>query len=185
MTEVSTIRALIALSVVCALPAAIAAEASSAPLPVPHFRQEKNGCGAASVAMVMHYWAGYFGAELPPPKAAGEVYRELYDAERKGVRFIDMKRYLEGAGFQAFALHGQWRDLEQHLAKGRPVIVSLSKKRLKGMHFAVLSGLDARHAWLNDPTKKRTRCLKRGEFEKEWANADHWMLLATPSPAKQ
>jgi len=177
-------RALIGLYVVCALPAAIAAESSGAALPVPHIRQEKRGCGAASVAMVMHYWASYFGTELPPPKPASEVYRELYDAERKGVRLIDMKRYFHDAGYQAFALHGQSGDLEQHLAKGRPVIVSLSKKRLKGMHFAVLSGLDAGHAWLNDPTKKIRR-LKRGEFEKEWANADRWMLLATPDPAKQ
>jgi len=61
------------------------AGAASQPLSVPFFKQQKDGCGAASVAMVMHYWGGH-----PTPSAA-EVYRSLYDAELHGIPLIEMK----------------------------------------------------------------------------------------------
>lgn len=159
-----------AVALVCTLAAIAACE----PLTVPFFRQQKNGCGAASVAMVAHYWDA---AKAPAPEA---MYDRLIDAERKGIRLADMKSYLEELGFQAFTLHGKWSDLEQHLGKGRPVIVSLQAGRTKRLHFAVLVGIEDEHVWMNDPTRKSAHRTERKKFEKQWAGAEHWMLLATP-----
>src|SRR6185295_14630508 len=104
--------------------------ATGSPLNVPFFHQQTNGCGAASVAMVMHYWE----RQQPPER----VYQRLYNADQKGILLSDMKRYLEESGFRAFTLRGEWNDIEQHLAKGRPIIVSLKKNRAARIHFAVV-----------------------------------------------
>jgi hypothetical protein len=39
-----------------------------------------------------------------------------------------MTRYLETPGFDTFTLRGTWRDLENHLFKGRPVIAAMGKE---------------------------------------------------------
>lgn len=159
-----------ALALACTLAAAAVCE----PLTVPFFRQQKNGCGAASVAMVAHYWKP---SASPAP---GAVYDRLIDAERKGIQLAQMKSYMEDIGFQAFTLRGQWSDLERHLTKGRPVIVSLQAGRTGRLHFAVLVGIEDEHVWLNDPTRKSAHRTSRAKFDKQWEGANRWMLLATP-----
>jgi len=144
------------------------------PLQVPFFRQEKNGCGAASVAMVMHYW----GKRQPPD----EVYRKLYDAELHGIPLAAMKQYLEEAGMRAFTLQGEWADVQEHLGKGRPIIVGLKKHRQKPMHFAVIVGAESDRLWLNDPTRTKAMGVTRADFLKQWKQAGQWMLLASPLP---
>ena len=155
--------------------AAVCSAAASAPLDVPFFHQQTNGCGAASVAMVMHYWE--------KREAPEHVYQQLYKADQKGILLSDMKRYLEESGFRAFTLRGKWNDVEQHLAKGRPIIVGLKKNRAARIHFAVVIGADRDHVWLNDPTRKKASRVNRAGFERQWTMADRWMLLSTPSVA--
>jgi hypothetical protein len=96
--------------------------ASSAPdirLDVPLFRQQRNGCGAASVAMVVHYWS----RQLPELGLGGaqpaEVYEQLYSAEIGGIPMAAMKRYLEERGFHAFSVQASWEDLEDHPSSKR------------------------------------------------------------------
>lgn len=157
-----------------ALSFAAAAAALCEPIAVPFFHQQKNGCGAASVAMVAHYWTP---ATSPTPET---VYNRLIDADRKGIQLAHMKSYMEEIGFQAFTLRGQWNDLEQHLAKGRPVIVSLQAGRAGRLHFAVLVGIEGEHVWVNDPTRKAPHRTGRAKFQQQWDGANRWMLLATP-----
>ena len=109
------------------------------------------------------------------------MYQRLYDAERKGILLADMKHYLEEIGFRAFTLRGRWADVENHLAKGRPIIVGLKKPRSRQLHFAVLVGAADNQVWLNDPTRKKASSMKLSEFTRQWELADRWMLLATPA----
>lgn len=153
-----------------------AAEPLSVRLDVPFFRQEKNGCGAASVAMVMHYWKP--ANSVPSPDA---VYRRLYDPQRYGIPLADMRSYLQSQGFNAFTLRAQWSDLENHLAKRRPVVVGLRKKKEGLLHYATIVGLEHDQVWLNDPTRKNPHKVKRAAFEKDWALADRWILIAAPT----
>ncbi len=155
--------------------------AATPQLNLPFYSQKKNGCGAASVAMVMHYWEN----QQPGPSMANvspqEVYESLYRPEKKGIQLVDMKRYLEGRGFRVFTLHGEWADLEEHLAKGRPIIAGLKAGLTKPVHFVVVTGAGPGFVWLNDPTREKPNRLERAEFEKRWTLADRWLLLAAPS----
>jgi ABC-type bacteriocin/lantibiotic exporter with double-glycine peptidase domain len=150
---------------------------AAAPLTVPFIRQEKNGCGAASLAMVAHYWRP---GDAPPHQA---IYDRLIDAERKGILLSALKTYFEEIGFQAFTLRGTWADLEQHLSKGRPIIVALKAGRSPRLHFAVLTGIEEQHIWLNDPTRKTAQRIPRTRFDTQWSGAERWMLLASPRPS--
>jgi len=153
------------------------AHAASQPLAVPFYKQQKDGCGAASVAMVMHYWGEQKDGGRAYPNPA-QVYQSLYDANLHGIPLVEMKRYLEDQGFAAYTLHGQIADVEQQVGKGRPVIVSLKKKDSSPLHFAVVTGWTKDHVLLNDPTHKGTTRMKRADFEKQWNRADSWLLLA-------
>ena len=147
-------------------------------LAVPLVRQQKNGCGAASVAMVAQYW------EPARAPSHSEIYAALIDADGKGIELSRMKQYFEQLGFRAFTVRGTWTDLERHLEKGRPLIVALRNPRTTRLHFAVLTGLETGSVWLNDPTKKSPQRRDRAKFEKEWSAAERWMLLATPAASK-
>ncbi len=160
--------------------AAISAAGAGAPLDVPFFRQARNGCGAASVAMVAHYWSRHGAKQpstLPSPR---DIYARLYDPGRRGILLADMRRYLAELGYRAFTIRGEWEDLERHLARGRPIIVGLRKGPSKDLHFVVLTGADQDRVWLNDPTRGRPHRMKKAEFEKRRAFAERWILLATP-----
>ncbi len=149
------------------------------PLAVPFVAQEKNGCGAASVSMVMQYWSGQRGGATQYPDAPA-VYKSLYDPALRGIPLVEMKRFLESQGFRAYTLHGKWADLAAHVEKGRPVIVSLKKKANGPMHYAVVTGVEPDQVLLNDPTRQKTTRVKRQAFEKLWQKADGWTLLAVP-----
>lgn len=138
-------------------------------LDVPFVRQEKEGCGAASVAMVLRYWR----QEADAP----EIHRRLYSAESRGTPARALIRYLDERGFDAFAVEGAWEDLEKHLAKGRPLIVCLGPRP---RHYVVVVGISPDQVALHDPAAGQLRFLRRGDFEERWAAAGRWTLLAVP-----
>ncbi len=158
---------------VLALLAAGCCALAASPLDVPFYAQQKNGCGAASVAMVMRYWGS---REVKPD----DVYQALYRPAEKGILLADMKRYFEDRQFRVFTLRGGWEDVEGQLAKGRPLIVGLRSRRTAATHFVVVTGAGDQWVRLNDPTRKEPTRLTRPVFEKRWALADRWMLLALP-----
>lgn len=147
---------------------------ATAPLEVPNIQQMKNGCGAASLAMLIQYWR----PDSPPDHAS--IYNELIDAQHKGIRLADMKSYLAAQGFHAFTLRATTKDLEQHLSQARPLIVSIRPTSRSRAHFIVLTAIDSEHITFNDPTKSKPQRWPRTKFEKQWKNADEWLLLATP-----
>lgn len=147
---------------------------AAAPLEVPHIQQMKNGCGAASVAMLIGYW------KPTAPPTHQSIYDKLIDAEHKGIRLADMKSYLEEQGFRAFTLRATTKDLEPHLSKGRPLIVPLRSGPRARAHFIVLTAVDAQQVTFNDPTKKSPQRWPLAKFEKQWTQAENWLLLATP-----
>ncbi len=154
--------------------------AAAKPLDVPFYRQQKNGCGAASVAMVLNYWSSQRPDTQLVSPAPEDVSRVLYRPEIHGILLADMKRYVEDLKLRAFTLRGEWPDVEGQLAKSRPLIVGLKKKPSGAMHFVVVTGVEGEHVWLNDPTGKKPSRLEQREFEKRWAQAGRWLLLALP-----
>src|SRR5512146_1549762 len=145
-------------------------------LDVPFVKQEKDGCGAASVAMVMQYWLKQQGRPVDPAADASHIQRALYSPQGHGIYASDLQRYLEQKGFQTFVFSGRWQDLRQHLEKGRPLIVSLRPVGGEPLHYVVVAGLDWEKGlvMVNDPARRKLLKQHRSRFETEWKPANSW-----------
>ncbi|HEV2277177.1 MAG TPA: C39 family peptidase [Acidobacteriaceae bacterium] len=165
---------------------AAALSAQTAPavwIDVPFVRQPREGCGAASLSMVMQYWAAQ---EHEPAAAASDVaaiQRQLYVPKEHGIPAASMQSYLRQNGFEAFAVSGTWQDLEQNVRKGRPLIVALRPRGQTALHYVVIDGVDAARGlvMMNDPAERKLLTEERAGFEKDWSATHNWMLLAVPA----
>ena len=159
-----------------------AADDESVWLDVPFIKQEKNGCGAASIAMVMQYWQRQQQHTLQPSADAEQIQRALYSSEAHGIYASDLEHYFQQHGFRAFAFRGEWNDLKEHLEKGRPLIVALQPERGAPLHYVVVAGLNEQQGIVlkNDPAERKLLKQDRSDFEKEWKAAGNWTLLAVP-----
>lgn len=165
---------------------ACAALAESGPsgiwLDVPFVRQEPDGCGAASIAMVMQYWERQQGRPDASTTNARQIQRALYSSSARGIYALDMERYFQRQGYRTFAIHGEWADLKQHLQNGRPLIVALKPGAGAPLHYVVITGLDWEQGLvlMNDPGQRKLLKEDRSRFEQEWSAAGKWTLLAVP-----
>jgi ABC-type bacteriocin/lantibiotic exporter with double-glycine peptidase domain len=148
-------------------------------LDVPFVHQDKNGCGAASIAMVMDYWQREFNQRSNAD--AGQIQRALYSPQAHGIYASDLQKYLNDHGYRTFAIRGSWSDLEEQLRKGRPLIVALKTGR-DDFHFVVVAGVDSQQNLVlkNDPAERKLLKQDRVSFEKEWNATENWTLLAVP-----
>jgi len=161
-----------------------AAGASGLWLDVPYIHQEKDGCGSASLAMVLQYWRTKnftIPAERLDPL---RIQQELYSAKPHGIYASDMERYLRRAGMEVFAFRGEWSDLRAQLAKGRPLIAGL-KPRGASAHYVVVVGVTPADmaVLLNDPERGKLTRVERADFERQWQGTENWTLLALPRPS--
>src|SRR5207247_6399865 len=74
-------------------------------------KQAKNGCGPASVSMVMAYWR-------PGGSDPAGIERALYSRDT-GTFAADIERFFSQEGFSAFAFQGEWADLAQRSEERR------------------------------------------------------------------
>jgi predicted double-glycine peptidase len=168
--------AVVCLGVCSSLPAA---DLSGVWLDVPFVKQEKDGCGAASIAMVMQYWQARQGQPANQASDAIQIQRTLYSPKAHGIYVSDMERYFQENGFRTFTIRGEWEDLKQHLDKGRPLIVAL-KPAAGTLHYVVVTGLASDTVTVNDPAQRKLLQQERPAFEREWSAAERWTLLALP-----
>jgi ABC-type bacteriocin/lantibiotic exporter with double-glycine peptidase domain len=152
-------------------------------LDVPFIRQEKDGCGAASIAMVMQYWRTQQNKPIDSSADAVEIQRVLYSSKDHGIHASDLEHYFRQNGFQTFAFAGKRDDLAQHLGKGRPLIVALKPSPLEtSLHYVVVVGLDPAEdvVYINDAAQRKLLKQDWPGFEKQWSAVGHWTLLALP-----
>lgn len=165
----------------------LVAEPSAIYLNVPLLKQETNGCGAACIAMVVRYWADHAEGIAPDVWEPRTIFRLLYSKEAKGIYASDMESYFKEHGFRTFVFGAEWSDLENHISKGRPLIVSWD---LNGegdrLHYVVVVGLDPQSGvvFVNDPAQKKVRKISRFVFQKSWRPMKRWTLLAVPEHAE-
>jgi hypothetical protein len=144
---------------------------------VPFTRQDKNGCGSASIWMLMKYW------QPEAPVDVDAIQQQLYSKDAGGIYAKDMTRYFESHGYRVFTFRGEWSDLEEHVSKGRPLIVCLERNgRGVPLHYVVVAGIDSTEnvVLLNDPAERKLVSVSRVEFERGWQGTDNWTLLALP-----
>ncbi len=160
-----------------------AEEAPGIWLDVPYVKQAPEGCGAASIAMVMQYWFAQDG-RLPDDRAdAAYILRSLHSRDGHGIYASAISQYLQEQGFRTFSFVGDWNMLQQHLQEGRPLIVALKPSAMdRALHYVVVDGIDSQRAFIlmNDPAERKLRKLDRATFEKQWGGARNWTLLALP-----
>ncbi len=154
---------------------------------VPYVHQPREGCGAASLAMVMAYWAGKQGKILGADGDVTAIQQELYSPRDHGITADNLAGYLRRHGYQVFAINATWNDLEQQLRKGRPLIVALRPRGQKELHYVVVDGIDSSRGLItvNDPAERKLLTRERTGFEKEWSATRNWMLLALPETGPQ
>jgi ABC-type bacteriocin/lantibiotic exporter with double-glycine peptidase domain len=155
-------------------------------LDVPFVRQEKKACGAASIAMVMQYWHQQQGRSANESLNVEEIQRALYLPGTRGIYASAMEGYFRQHGFSTFPFRGEWKDLQQHLQKGRPLIVALKPSGLdRSLHYVVVAGMDWQQEvlLLNDPAQRKLLKQDRAGFERQWSATGKWTLLALPTPA--
>ncbi|MGH9398377.1 MAG: C39 family peptidase [Terriglobia bacterium] len=160
----------------------VAAAPSGIWLDVPYVRQPKEGCGAACISMILQYWTlkdPKYKCSLPGVDA---IQRTLYSPKGHGIFARDMESYLRRKGLHVYAFRGDWNMLQDHLSKGRPLIVCLREGRW--LHYVVVLGLDpaANVVLVNDPAGEKLEPLRRTAFEKKWSAEGDWTLLALPGP---
>lgn len=171
------------LAAVLCLCGIVFAQSSGVWLDVPFVRQEKEACGAASIAMVMQYWSAQQSRPADADSDAVRIQRALYSRRAHGIYASDLEAYLKQHGYRTFAFPGEWNDLRQHLEKGRPLIVALKPGAAESsLHYVVVTGLDWGQGlvMINDPAQKKLLKEERPAFEKEWKAAGNWTLLALP-----
>ena len=155
-------------------------------LDVPYVRQTKDGCGSASLAMVLQYWNERGTAIAAERMDAEKIQKELYSKEARGIRAEAVDRYLRDTGFSPIQFRGEWNDLETHLEKGRPLIAAIQPGARTSQHYVVVVGMDRTEeaVLLNDSERGKLVRVERAEFEKEWQRSGNWTLLALPKPAE-
>jgi ABC-type bacteriocin/lantibiotic exporter with double-glycine peptidase domain len=161
----------------------LAAETGGAWIDVPFFAQSKDGCGSASIAMVMTYWANKEGLAVPAAAGLQTIQAALYRSKDRGIRSGDMQRYFQSSGYDAYAFDGTWDLLRHHLELGRPLIVGLEASGpLEPLHYVVVVGMDwdRGYIFLNDPAQQKMLRISRQGFESEWRPLHNWTLLAVP-----
>jgi ABC-type bacteriocin/lantibiotic exporter with double-glycine peptidase domain len=154
---------------------------------VPFVHQPREGCGAASLLMVMEYWAQQQGGSVAGLHSdVAAIQHQLYVPREHGIPASSMVEYLRAQGFEVFALSGRWSDLETQLKKGRPLIVALRPAGQRELHYVVVDGIDPGRGlvMMNDPAERKLLSQERAGFEKDWSATQNWMLLAVPVSAR-
>jgi ABC-type bacteriocin/lantibiotic exporter with double-glycine peptidase domain len=162
-------------------------------LDVPFVKQPAEGCGAASIAMVMQYWEQHqnvgaqslFGSGKSGDRKQSDVnhiQRELYSKPAHGIYASDLQHYLESQGFATYVVHGDEALLAKHITRGRPLIVALKPTSAQALHYVVVAGVDPGEnvVLVNDPAQRKLLKVDLVAFEKEWQATGNWTLLAVP-----
>ncbi len=174
------IAGLLAASCLCGI--FCAADAPGIWLDVPFVKQVKEGCGAASIAMVMQYWAQKQNRD-PQSVDPSQIQSTLYSKKGHGIYASDVEAYFQQHGFRIFTFKGGLADLKQHLEKGRPLMVALKPSAGNvPLHYVVVTGLDWDNhlVMVNDPAQRKLLKLDQSSFEQQWNAAGKWTLLALP-----
>jgi len=148
--------------------------AAALALEVPFVAQEKDTCGAASLAMVMRYW--------DVAASHDEIARALLQPQLQGIPGSRLQAFARDRGLTAIVYVGDTGNLQDYLAKGRPLIVAWKIGRGR-FHNVVVVGTDPASGdfVVNDPSEGPGRRVAGGTFEKRWAGAGHWTLLVLPA----
>jgi predicted double-glycine peptidase len=162
---------------------ALATETPAIWLDVPFIAQAKDGCGSASISMIMQYWEKKDGPAGQSAADPAKIQSALFSPAGGRIPASAMQRYFEESGYRVFVFNAEWDDLKHQLEQGRPLIVSLKANGPHGpLHYVVVVGIDSErgYVFVNDPAQQKMLRISRKGFESEWGSTRNWTLLALP-----
>lgn len=124
-------------------------------------QQYDFSCGSAALAALLTFHYKY-------PVTEQQVFQNMYDRgdqekiRRVGFSLLDMKRYLEGIGYQADGVRG---PLDSLLDWNVPAIVLINDRGYR--HFVIVKGVQADRVLFGDPATGM-RTVSRVDFERMW-----------------
>ncbi|MBV8502303.1 MAG: PA2778 family cysteine peptidase [Paucibacter sp.] len=143
---------------------------------VPFFPQDDHECGPAALAMLLQA----SGTAATPAQLSPEVYLPGRQGSLQQELLIAARRH----GLPAYVLAPDLRDLLTEVAAGHPVLVfqNLSLPIYPIWHYAVVVGYDRERGslLLHSGLTKRLE-MSLATFERTWARAGHWAMLALPT----
>lgn len=180
-------RVLASLALISTLAACVATpqtdrlqQAIPAPLSTPvnlsdvaFFPQDDYQCGPAALATVLTYSA----VSVTPD----ELVSQVYIPARQGSLQIEMLAATRRYGQVAYVLSGSLSEMLQEVGNGKPVLVmqNLGLSRFPQWHYAVVVGYDLTRSEIRLRSGTiRDYVIPLALFEKTWARADHWAVIA-------
>jgi ABC-type bacteriocin/lantibiotic exporter with double-glycine peptidase domain len=163
-----------------------AAETPGVCIDVPFVAQTKDGCGSASISMVIRYWENKGRRTVTASADPEKIQAALFSPGTGGIPASMMQKYFQDAGYRVFSFQGEWSDLRHHLEQGRPLVAALRASGPRGpLHYVVLVGIDWErgYVFVNDPAQQKMLRISREGFESEWSSTHNWTLLAVPREA--
>ncbi len=142
---------------------------------VAFFPQEEFECGPAALAMV----ADAAGVHVKPEALVEQVYVPA----RKGSLQAEMLAAARRQGLLAYPLAPSVRSLLREVAAGHPVLVlqNLAFSFYPVWHYAVVIGYDRERNLLLLRSGRTERLeISLFTFERTWARAQYWSMLALP-----
>src|SRR6266852_3811977 len=85
----------------------LAAEAPAIWIDVPFVPQVRDGCGSASISMVLQYWAGRNGQAFPDFADPEKIQAALFPPAEGGIAASRMQAYFQESGYRTFAFRGE------------------------------------------------------------------------------
>jgi tetratricopeptide (TPR) repeat protein len=142
---------------------------------VPFIAQEDYQCGPAALAMV----AGHAGVQ----RDVSTWVQQVYVPARQGALQPEMLAASRRNGLVAYPLAPRLEALLREVAAGHPVLVlqNLSFSFSPVWHYAVVIGFDAAQGSVTLHSGRTDKLqVPITTFERTWARAAHWALLALP-----
>lgn len=150
---------------------------------VPVIRQcGDEDCGPAALAMIFAYWNVFLTRD--------DIAASGLLVPGKGASARDLRELARREGLHSFLFHGQWEDLQNEIAAGRPVLVGLVKRTGSGAvtHYEVVVAVhpEKRLVVTHDPAQGPRKNSFAG-FRQEWYPAGYLTLVFSrpefPEPA--
>lgn len=132
-------------------------------------QQYDFSCGSAAIATLLTHHYG-------KPVDEAQVFQSMYAAgdktkiRREGFSLLDMKQYLEAAGYRA---DGVRVPLEELARVGVPAIALINDQGYR--HFVVVKGLRGDRLVLGDPALG-ARIIPREQFESSWVGGIFFVI---------
>lgn len=137
---------------------------------VPYFKQKRiHTCGPASMKMVFRF----FGLHTKESELA-----KMMKTEKEGTKYKALIGIARKKGFYCYVHEKASLNQVRHFIDiGLPVIVNYTEPDTEEGHYAVVVGYDKDRVVIHDPWNGQRFRLKFREFERRWADKNHWVLV--------